>query len=91
METGALILLITFVIIAIIHFATLKLIGMPESKKRKFRKIYWYIYSIYFFGYGLYINLSEGFNIVGLLFMLLSIVVIILNALNKMEPKQAQS
>ena len=91
MEKGFLIMLITFVVIAVIHIATLNLMKLPEQKKAKSRKIYWYIYGVYFLGYGIYLNLSKGMDITGILFIVLAIAVIVMNAIGKIESKNQQT
>ena len=47
MGKGILILLITFIVIAILHVVSMKMTKISEAKKLSFRKVFFYIYGIF--------------------------------------------
>ena len=89
MGKGLLILSIVFIVIAMIHFLSNRMMKLEGSKKSKYRNVFWYFYGIYFFLSGL-INLIEKleWNVVFIFQIILGIVIIILNALGKIETKE---
>ena len=48
MTKGLLIFFIVLIVIAIIHFVSLRMIRVAEEKKWKYRKVFWYIYGFLF-------------------------------------------
>ena len=56
MSKGLLILLGTFIVVAILHVVSMKMTKISEAKKSSFRKIFWYFYGITFM-------LSGGINL----------------------------
>ena len=58
MGKGLLILSIVFIVIAMIHFFSNRMMNLEDSKKSKYRKVFWYFYGVFFFLSGL-INLLE--------------------------------
>jgi len=88
MEKGILILLIVFVSVGILHFISMKMMKISESKKSHYRKFFWYFYGVLFTFSGL-INLigKEELNFIFLIQMFVGISVIILNFLGKIETK----
>jgi len=89
MGKGILILLTVFGVIAIIHFVALKSIALENKKKRRLRKIFWYVYGILFFTSGILTMIEkEQFLFFSSLQSLLGLIVIILNGLGKIEPVQ---
>jgi|TARA_B110000967_G_scaffold67261_1_gene69554 hypothetical protein len=89
MGKGLLILSIVFIVIAMIHFLSNRMMKLEGSKKSKYRNVFWYFYGIFFFLSGL-INLIEKleWNVVFIFQIILGIVIIILNALGKIETKE---
>jgi hypothetical protein len=47
MEKGILILLGTFIVVAIIHVVSMKMTKISETKKSSFRKVFFYIYGVF--------------------------------------------
>ena len=88
MEKGLVILFIVFVSIAILHFISIRMIRVAESKKAHYRKVFWYFYGIAFSLSGI-INLieKETLNFVFLLQSIIGIVMIALNFMGKIETK----
>ena len=89
MSKGLLILFLTFIIVGLIHYISIKLLKISEVKKYKYRRLFWYFYSIIFMLSG-GINLIEKaeFNWVFFLQFLVGLIVFILNFLEKIEPKR---
>lgn len=87
MEKGLLIMLIVFIAVGLLHFFSLKVIHLPEKTKSKFRKIFIYIYGLYFLTYGVYLIYTKGIDLFGIGFTLLAIVYIIGNYFNVFKEK----
>lgn len=89
MGKGFLILMGTFVLIGVLHIVSIKTMKLSETKKTRFRKIFWYCYGILFM-------LSGGINLIEkgefhwsfTLQFIIGFVVVILNLLGKIETKQ---
>ena len=47
MGKGLLILLGTFIVVAILHVVSMKIMKISEAKKSSFRKVFFYIYGIF--------------------------------------------
>lgn len=88
MGKGLLILLATFIVVAILHVLSMKMAKISEAKKSSYRKIFWYFYGIIFM-------LSGGINYIEkgeygwsfLIQFLCGLVMVILNFLGKIEQK----
>ena len=89
MSKGLLILILTFTVVGLIHYISIKSLKISEVKKYKYRRLFWYFYSIIFMLSG-GINLIEKaeFNWVFFLQFLVGLIVFILNFLEKIEPKR---
>lgn len=88
MGKGLLIMLIVFGVVALLHIISLKMTSISEKKKRKFRKVFWYFYGVLFFAQGFVrIVEKERFNILSILFIILGLLWIVLNYLDKIDPK----
>ena len=89
MSKGLLILILTFIVVGLIHYVSIKSLKISEVKKYKYRRLFWYFYSIIFILSG-GINLIEKaeFNWVFFLQFLVGLIVFILNFLEKIEPKR---
>ena len=88
MSKGLLILLGTFIVVAILHVVSMKMTNISEAKKSSFRKIFWYFYGIIFMLSG-GINFIEkgGYGWSFLIQFLLGLVMVILNFFGKIEQK----
>lgn len=88
MGKGLLIFFIVLVVIAIIHFISLRMMLVTEEKKSKIRKIYWYLYGFIFIISGV-VNMFpfEGFKLLFSIQFFIGLGVIILNCLGKIETK----
>jgi|TARA_B110000902_G_scaffold242294_1_gene293518 hypothetical protein len=67
MGKGLLIFFIVLVVIAIIHFFSLRMMRVSEEKKSKIKKVYWYIYGAFFTLSGL-LNMFPLEDLVSFLF-----------------------
>lgn len=91
MEKGFLILIITFFVVGVLHFVSMRTIKLSESKKIRFRKFFWYFYGIIFM-------LSGGINLIEkgefhwsfTLQFIIGLVTVILNLFGKIETKTKQ-
>ena len=88
MPKGLLIFFIVLVVIAIIHFISLRMMLVTEEKKSKIRKIYWYLYGFIFIISGV-VNMFpfEEFKLLFSIQFFIGLGVIILNCLGKIETK----
>lgn len=88
MGKGLIIMLTVFVIVGILHFISMRMMKISESKKQKFRKVFWYFYGVIFTLSGL-VNLieKEELNFIFLTQMIIGLLIIILNFLGKIESK----
>lgn len=91
MEKGFLILIITFFVVGILHFVSMRTMKLSESKKTHFRKFFWYCYGIIFMFSG-GINLIEKgeFHWSFTLQFIIGLVTVILNLFGKIETKTKQ-
>jgi len=91
MEKGFLILIGTFLVVGVLHFVSMRISKLSETKKSHYRKFFWYFYGIVFM-------LSGGINIIEkgeshwsfTLQFILGLVTVILNLLGKIETKTKQ-
>ena len=88
MTQGLLIFFIVLIVIAIIHFVSLRMIRVAEEKKWKYKKVFWYIYGFLFAISG-FVNMFpfEEFKPIALIQCLCGIVIIVLHYLGKIEIK----
>jgi uncharacterized membrane protein len=89
MRKGLLILILTFIIVGLIHYISIKSLKISEVKKYKYRRLFWYFYSIIFMLSG-GINLMEKAEFYWSFFLqfLVGLIIFILNFLEKIEPKR---
>lgn len=88
MGTGLIIMLVVFVIVGILHFLSMRLMKVSESKKSKIRKVFWYLYGVVFTISGLVNSIEkEELNYIFLTQMIVGVLIIILNFLGKIETK----
>ena len=85
---GLLILLGTFVLVGMIHFISMKMMKIPETKKTVYRNFFWYFYGIVLMFDGA-LNLIEkgAFYWSFTILFLVGLIIIILNLLGKIETK----
>ena len=90
MSKGLLILILTFTVVGLIHYISIKSLKISEVKKYKYRRLFWYFYSIIFILSG-GINLIEKAEFYWSFFLqfLVGLIIFILNFLEKIEPKKA--
>ena len=88
MTKGLLIFFIVLIVIAIIHFVSLRMIRVAEEKKWKYRKVFWYIYGFLFAISG-FVNMLPFEEIKPFAFIqcLCGIVILVLHYLGKIEIK----
>lgn len=92
MSKGLLILFVVIFIIGVLNIAILKLMNLPESKKEKIRKRFWYLYGIVFAAIGL-VNILHVAPFESVFYLLyiaelgFGICLITLNYLGKIETK----
>ena len=86
MTKGLFIFFIVLIVIAIIHFVSLRMIRVAEEKKWKYRKVFWYIYGFLFAISG-FVNMFPFEEIKPFAFIqfLCGILVLVLHYLGKIE------
>lgn len=85
---GLLILLGTFVVVGMIHFISMKMMKIPETKKTVYRKFFWYFYGIVLMFDGAFNLIEKGaFYWSFTILFLVGLIIIILNLLGKIETK----
>ena len=85
---GLLILLGTFVVVGMIHFISMKMMKIPETKKTVYRKFFWYFYGIVLMFDGAFNLIEKGaFYWSFKILFLVGLIIIILNLLGKIETK----
>lgn len=84
------ILILTFIAVGLIHYISIKSLKISEVKKYKYRRLFWYFYSILFMLSG-GINLIEKAEFYWSFFLqfLVGLIIFVLNFLEKIEPKKA--
>ena len=90
MSKGLLILILTFIIVGLIHYLSIKSLKVSEENKYKYKKIYWYFYAVIFMLSG-GINLIEKADFYWSFFLefLVGLIIFILNFLDRIESKQS--
>ena len=88
MTKGLLIFFIVLIVIASIHFVSLRMVRVAEEKKWKYRKVFWYIYGFLFATSG-FVDMFpfEKFKPIAFIQCLCGIVIIVLHYLGKIEIK----
>ena len=83
-------MILTFIVVGLIHYISIKLLKISEVKKYKYRRLFWYFYSIIFMLSG-GINLIEKAEFYWSFFLefLVGLIIFILNFLDKIKPKRA--
>jgi len=88
MGKGLLIMIIVFIVVALLHIISQKMTRISENKKRKFRKVFWYIYGVIFIIQGIVRMIEEKrFLIFSALMSLIGLSFVIMNYLDKINPK----
>ncbi|NNL17094.1 MAG: hypothetical protein HKO81_10695 [Flavobacteriaceae bacterium] len=87
MEEGMFIMIAIFGLVLIAHFFSLRAEKLSVKTKSKIRKMFWYFYGFYFLFYGIFKNIEDNWNVIGIIFILISLLVLVLNFLGKMETR----
>ena len=88
MGKGFLILIVTFTVVGIIYFVSMKMTKISETKKSSYRKVFWYFYGMFFLSSGVLNQLEkEAFSWVFSVEILVGLAILILNILGKIEKK----
>jgi len=88
MGKGILILLGTFIVIAILHVVSMKMTKISEAKKLSFRKVFFYIYGVFLIFSGILQCIEKDeIRVVFLIQSLCGLALVILNFTGKMEQK----
>ena len=88
MGKGLLILLGTFILVAILHVVTMKMTKISEAKKLSFRKVFFYIYGIFLLLSGILQCIEKDeIRIVFFIQSLCGLALVILNFLGKVQQK----
>ena len=88
MGNGLLILLGTFIIVAVLHVVSMKIMRISEAKKSSFRKVFFYIYGVFLVLSGILQCIEKDeIRVVFLIQSLCGLVFVVLNFTGKMEQK----
>ena len=88
LDKGIQIMIAIFILIAVAHFFSLKLVKAPERKKKRLRTFFFYAYGIFYMILGIIQSTLAEINIIfPMLQILLGLVILILNYLGKLNPK----
>ena len=88
MGKGLLILLGTFIVVAILHVVSMKIMKISEAKKSSFRKVFFYIYGVFLVLSGILQCIEKDeIRVVFLIQSLCGLVFVVLNFTGKMEQK----
>ncbi len=87
MGKGLFIMIAIFLLVGMAHFISLRMEKISTKSKSKLRKVFWYFYGGYFLFYGIFRNIEDNWNVLGILFILISLSVLILNFLGKIETR----
>ena len=88
MGKGLLILLGTFIVVAILHLVSMKMTKISEAKKSSFRKVFFYIYGVFLALSGILQCIEKDeIRVVFLIQSLCGLVFVVLNFTGKMEQK----
>ena len=92
MGKGLLILLGTFIVVAILHVVSMKIMKISEAKKSSFRKVFFYIYGVFLVLSGILQCVEKDeIRVVFLIQSLCGLAFVILNFTGKMEQKTSKS
>ena len=84
MEKGLIILLAVFVVVGILHFVSMRSLALPPERKKKLRKIVWYLYGAMFMVLGLLRQLDlGGLSLLNSMQMAIGGLILTLNYFNK--------
>ena len=88
MGKGLLILLGTFIVVAILHLVSMKMTKISEAKKSSFRKVFFYIYGVFLVLSGILQCIEKDeIRVVFLIQSLCGLVFVVLNFTEKIEQK----
>jgi len=88
MGKGLLILLGTFIVVAILHVVSMKIMKISEAKKSSFRKVFFYIYGVFLVLSGILQCIEKDeIRVVFLIQSLCGLVFVVLNFSEKIEQK----
>lgn len=87
MAKGFFIMIVIFLLVGIAHFLSLRMEKISTKSKSKLRKMFWYFYGAYFLFYGIFRNIQDNWNILGIIFILLSLLLLVMNFLGKIETR----
>ena len=88
MGKGLLILLGTFIVVAILHLVSMKMTKISEAKKSSFLKVFFYIYGVFLVLSGILQCIEKDeIRVVFLIQSLCGLVFVVLNFTGKMEQK----
>ena len=88
MGKGLLILLGTFIVVAILHLVSMKIMKISEAKKSSFRKVFFYIYGVFLVLSGILQCIEKDeIRVVFLIQSLCGLVFVVLNFTEKIEQK----
>ena len=88
MGKGLLILLGTFLVVAILHVVSMKMTKISEAKKSSFRKVFFYIYGVFLVLSGILQCIEKDeIRVVFLIQSLCGLAFVILNFLGQLEQK----
>ena len=88
MGKGLLILLGTFIVVAILHLVSMKMTKISEAKKSSFRKVFFYIYGVFLVLSGILQCIEKDeIRVVFLIQSLCGLVFVVLNFTGKIEQK----
>lgn len=76
-----------FVLVGIAHFLSLRMDEVSITTKSKIRKIFWYFYGSYSLFYGIFRNIEDNWNVIGIIFTVIGLLVLIMNFLGKIETR----
>lgn len=88
MGKGLLILLATFIVVAILHVLSMKMAKISEAKKSSYQKVFFYIYGVFLVLSGILQCIEKDeIRVVFLIQSLCGLVFVILNFLGKVQQK----
>ena len=82
-------MLIVFLAIGILHLVSLKLFRLPEKRKAKFRKVFYYLYGVVFLAQGIVRMLeTQRLNVLSLGICVFGLLIIVLNFKGKIHSEK---
>ncbi len=73
----------------VLNYFSIRMVKVSQKKKNKYQTYFWYIYGIIFLFLGIYYSLFQEKIITGLVWLVFSISIIILNYFGKFTPKSS--